>query len=137
MQSTETPTFETHKKVLTEVYAAINRNDIPALLKTFAPEIEAIQFEGSPSAGIYRGMAEVEANFSRARDTWAEGACNPEQFLPAGDRILVLVHVRVRLKNQTEWLEGRVTDAFTFRNGKITEMRTFAERQEALDWAGI
>jgi ketosteroid isomerase-like protein len=49
----------------------------------------------------------------------------------------VLLLVRVKLKKTMEWVEGRLADVFTFRNGKILQMRSFAEKQQALDWAGV
>ena len=53
----------------------------------------------------------------------------------AGDKIIVFVHVRVRLKDSTEWHERRLADVFTFRNGKA--LRAFADRRQALEWAGV
>jgi hypothetical protein len=35
------------------------------------------------------------------------------------------------------WTGGRFADGFVFRNGKITEYRSFSERVQALNWAGI
>ena len=132
-----TPSLATETEALREVYAAINRNDIPAALKIFDPQIEWIEFEGFPSAGVYRGHAEVKVHLSQGRETWAEGSCEPERFIVAGDKIIVFLYVRVRLKNKLEWIEGRLADVFTFRNGKVIQMRTFAERQQALEWAGV
>ena len=71
------------------------------------------------------------------RSTWAEGSCEPERFIVAGDKIVVFIHVRVRLKHETEWREGRIVDVYTFRNGKAIQFRTFADRQQALEWAGV
>jgi ketosteroid isomerase-like protein len=31
----------------------------------------------------------------------------------------------------------RLADVYKFRNGKAIEMRAFADRQEALRWAGV
>lgn len=124
-------------ETLKEVYAAINRNDIPGVLKVFHQQIERIEPATFPSEGIYLGHAEVRAHFTQARETWAEGKCEPEKFIVAGDKFIVFVHVRVRLKNKSEWIEGRIADGFTFLNGKVILMRTFVERQEALDWAGV
>ena len=120
-----------------EVYAAINRNDIPGALRFFDPQIERIEPAVFPSSGIYRRLAEVRAHWSQARETWAEGSCTPERFIAAGDKIVVFVHVRVRLKNKLEWNEGRIADGFIFRDGKAIQMRTFLERDEALAWAGV
>jgi hypothetical protein len=33
--------------------------------------------------------------------------------------------------------DGRFADVHTFRNGKVIEIRSFGERQDALDWAGV
>jgi ketosteroid isomerase-like protein len=47
------------------------------------------------------------------------------------------VHVRVRLQNSAEWHETRLADVFTFQNGKATAMHAFADRNKALEWAGV
>jgi len=41
------------------------------------------------------------------------------------------------MKGATDWTGGRFADGFVFRNGKITEYRSFGEREQALEWAGI
>jgi ketosteroid isomerase-like protein len=122
---------------LREAYAALNRNDIPEMIKAFDPQMEWTDPDDSPMAGTYRGHAEVKAHLSRARATWAEGACEPERFLVAGDKIVVFVDVRVRLKDRVDWIEARLADVYTFRNGKAIRMRSFADRRQALEWAGV
>lgn len=122
---------------ITEIYSALNRNDIETIFKFFAPDIERIEPEGFPSSGTYRGHADVKAHFTRARNTWAEGACEPEQIMVVGDKLVVFVKVKVRLKNQIDWVEGGVADGFIFKNGLVTQMRTFVDRKKALQWAGI
>ena len=137
-----TPSLAAETKALSDAYSALNHNNIPAFTKLLDPQIERIEFLDSQMAGTYRGLEAVTAHLSKARNTWAEGACTPERFIIApsagGDnRIIVIVHVHVRLKTETEWREGRTADVFTFRNGKIIEFRTFADQQQALDWAGV
>jgi ketosteroid isomerase-like protein len=131
-----TSSLEAETASLKEVYAALNRNDIPAMLQAFDPQIERIEPPEFPAPGTYQGLEAVQAHLSRARDTWAEGSCEPEQFIVARDKIVVFVYVRVRLKHEKEWREGSLADVFTFRNGKAIEFRTFADRQQALEWAG-
>jgi len=123
--------------LLREAYAALNRNDIPEFVRSFDPQIERIEFAGSPQGGAYHGLEAVKAHVARGRGTWAEGGCEPERFIAAGDRIIVLVRVRVRLKHETDWREGHTADVYTFRNGKVTEFRTFATARQAFEWAGI
>jgi len=79
----------------------------------------------------------VTAHISKGHGTWAEGGCEPQRFIVAGDRVIVFVHVRVRLKHETEWREGRIADVYTFRNGNAIQFRTFADERQALEWAGV
>lgn len=124
-------------EALERYFAALNRNDMQAVLQDFDPAIVRVEPEGLPASGTYRGIEVVREHFAKARGTWAEGACTPEKFLTNGDKVVVYVHVRVRLKDATEWIEGRIADGFVFRDGKIVESLTFVERARALEWAGI
>jgi len=123
-------------EAVNETYAAISRGDIPAAVEAFDPQMEWVEPPDFPTPGTYRGHAEVMAHISRGRNTWAEGGCEVERCVVAGDKIVALVRARVRLKGHAEWLDGRFADVHTFRNGKVIEVRSFGERQEALDWAG-
>jgi len=123
-------------KALKEAYDALNRNDIPAFIQIFDPEIERIEPSDLPGGGVYHGLEAVKAHVSLHRGNWAEGSCEPERFVVLGDRIIVFVYVRVRLKDETEWREGRTADVYSFRNGKAFQFRTFFDSQQALEWAG-
>jgi ketosteroid isomerase-like protein len=129
--------METEIEVLKQFFAAVNRNDMQAITRDFDPAIVRIEPEGFPTAGTYRGIAEVQEHVRKGRGTWAEGTCEPEKFLVNGDKVVVYLHARVRLKNSTEWVGGRFADGFVFRNGKIIQYLSFGERAEALTWAGI
>jgi hypothetical protein len=124
-------------EALERFFAAINRNDLTAITEEFHPEIVRIEPEGFPTAGTYRGVREVQEHITKGRGTWAEGSCDPERFLMNGDRVVVYLHVWVRLKDSTEWVGGRFADGFVFRDGKIIQYLSFAERAQALEWAGI
>jgi ketosteroid isomerase-like protein len=125
------------EQALAELYAAINRNDIPAALEFLDPDIVRVEPEGFPTAGTYRGHAELEAHLSKGRGTWAEGACEPEEYLVAGDKYIVCLHVLVRLKDHADWIDGRMADGYLLREGKVIEWRSFAHRSQALSWAGL
>ena len=131
------PFMEAEIEAIKEAYAALNRNDIGGFVKDFDPQIERIEFEGSPTAGAYYGFDAVKEHVSNGRSTWAEGSCEPERFVVAGDKIVVFLNIRVRLKDHTEWVEGRTADVYTFRDGKAIQFRTFADEREALEWVGV
>ena len=124
-------------EILTRFFAAINRNDMDAITRDFDPAIVRVEPEGFPTAGAYRGIAEVQAHVRKGRGTWAEGSCEPERYLANGDKVVVYIHAWVRLHGETDWIGGRFADGFILRSGRITEYLSFGERQDALKWAGI
>jgi uncharacterized protein len=129
--------MNTSVEVLTRFFAAINRNDMQAITEDFDPQIVRIEPAGFPTAGTYRGIAEVQEHVRKGRGTWAEGTCEPERFFVNGDKVVVYLHAWVRLTGRSDWTGGRFADGFLVRQGKITEYLSFHERADALRWAGI
>lgn len=119
-----------------QAYAALNRGDIDGFVACFDPQVERIEPSDFPMGGTYRGLEEVKAHVAKGRGTWAEGTCEPQRLIVAGDRVVALVRVNVRLKSETQWREGRIGDVFTFRNGKAIQFRTFGDERQALEFAG-
>lgn len=129
--------MRTPTEALQHLFAAINRNDMQAIIEDFDPQIVRIEPASFATAGTYLGIAQVQEHVTKGRATWAEGTCEPEEFLVNGDKLVVYLHAWVRLHDATEWMGGRFADGFEFRNGKIVQYITFWERAEALKWAGI
>ena len=129
--------MSTEIEALAQLFAAINRNDMQAITKDFDPQIVRIEPEGFPTSGTYRGIAAVQEQITKGRGTWAEGTCQPEKYLVNKDKVVVYVHVWVRLKDSTEWIDARFADGFVFHNRKITQYLSFGEQGDALRWAGI
>lgn len=120
---------------LFEAYAALNRSDISGFIKDFDTQVERVEPADLPGGGTYRGLEAVKEHFLTARGSWAEGSCEPQRYVVSGDKVIVFVHVHVRLKNESEFREGQIGDVFTFRNGKVIQFRTFCDSQQALEWA--
>lgn len=129
--------MNTEVEALKQFFAAINRNDMQAITKDFDQQIVRVEPDGFPTAGTYRGITEVQEHVAKGRGTWAEGTCEPEKFFVNGDKVVVYLHARVRLKDSTHWVGGRFADGFMFRDGKIVQYLSFGERADALNWAGI
>src|SRR5512139_2352941 len=94
-------------EVLEQFFAAINRNDMPGITKYFDPQIVRIEPAGFPTSGTYRGIAEVQAQITNGRGTWAEGNCVREKFLSQGEKVVVYLHVGVRVKDSPDGIDGR------------------------------
>jgi len=124
-------------EVLQQFFAAINRNDLPTAIAFFAPDIVRKEPEGFPTSGTYHGAAAVAANLTNGRGTWAEGSCDPEGFFQNGSKVVVYLHAHVRLHGASDWVGGRFADGFVVRHGRLIEYHSFAEREQAMAWAGI
>lgn len=124
-------------EILNQFFAAINRNDLATAIASFAPDIVRREPEGFPTSGTYHGAAAVAANLTNGRGTWVEGSCDPEGFFQNGDKVVVYLHAHVRLHGATAWVGGRFADGFVVRHGKLVEYHSFAEREQAMAWAGI
>lgn len=129
--------MDAETRILKEFYTAIDRNDMVAATRHFDPQVVRVEPQGFPTSGTYRGIAQVRGQLARGRGTWAEGTCAPEKFLRRQDKVVVYLHVRVRLQGATEWIDARFADGFVFRDGKVTEHLSFGERADALAWAEI
>ncbi len=121
---------------LREAYAAFNHGDIDSALKPFDRRIEWSEPAEFPGGGTYYGLDGVKRYLTQSKAGIAEGTSEPEQFVVVGNRVVVLVHVRVRRKGSDTWHEVRIADVYTVENGKAIQMKAFADQQEALRWAG-
>jgi uncharacterized protein len=120
---------------LRDAYADFNRGDIDGALKPFDPDIEWSEPESFPGGGTYHGLAGVKSYLTQSRAGLAEGTSEPEEFFTVGSRIVVFVHAHVRPKDSSEWQDVKLADVYTIRDGRAVQMRAFADRQQALNWA--
>jgi ketosteroid isomerase-like protein len=134
---TKAPDMNQAISALRDAYAAFNRGDMEAAVASLDADIEWVEPKEFPGGGAYRGRESAKQYLAQSRAAWAEVSSEPEQFIPAGDRVVVFVHARVRAKGSSEWQDVRLADVYTFRDGKAIQMRAFADRNEALRWAGV
>lgn len=85
------PAIET----LRAAYAAFNRGDIDAAVVSLDPDVEWVEPAEFPGGGSRHGVEGVKRYLRQSRASAAQVISQPEQFLPAGDRIVVFVHAGV------------------------------------------
>lgn len=116
-------------------YAAFNRGDIEAAVAPLDSQIEWTEPAEFPGGGTYHGRDAVKQYLTQSRAGADEVISEREQFIVAGDRIVVFVYARVLPKGGGDWQVIRLADVYTLRDGKIVAMRAFANREDALRWA--
>jgi uncharacterized protein len=121
--------------ILRSAYAAFNRGDIDAAVQSLDLNIDWTEPAEFPGGRSYHGREGAKQYLANSRASVAEVISEPEQFIPAGDRIVVFVYARVRPKDSTTWLEVRLADVYLFRDLTPIQMHAFADRPSALHWA--
>jgi uncharacterized protein len=115
-------------------YEAFNRGDIDSAVQFLDANVEWIEPDEFPGGGTYHGVDGAKKYLAQSRAGAAQVISEPERFIPAGNRIVVFVHAKVLPKESKSWQNVRLADVYAFEKGRVTMMRAFAKREDALSW---
>jgi ketosteroid isomerase-like protein len=87
-------------------------------------------------ARVLRGREGMKRWISTTREIWDEWRFEPERFLSAGDRVVVLVRVLARGAISGVRLDRETAHIWTLENGRVTRCEVYLDRSEALEAAG-
>ena len=115
---------------------AWNRRDLTAWLASFRPdgEIDWSRSRG-PLKGVHRGPDELETFWGAFWSTFDDVQLETHDLKEAGSEVVFSNTAHVRGREGIEVI-ARSTFVFTVENGRITRLRLFQERAEALEAAG-
>jgi ketosteroid isomerase-like protein len=112
-------------------YEAFARQDIPGVLEPFDANVEWTAPDTLPSGGTYHGPDGVGGFFATLPDTWAELSVGPEEYLDAGDTVVVLGTHRMRGHNGVDG-EAGFAHIWDISNGKVVRFREIADTAKLL-----
>jgi ketosteroid isomerase-like protein len=113
-----------------EVYGVGDRAEAEAI---FDPNVVMNPTEEGPSYGLDA----IRDNFERWASAWEDLQVTAEEFLDAGDRVLVTEHHRGRGRGSGIEVDTRLYSVYTVCDGKVVRMDQFTDRPEALEAAGL
>ena len=110
-------------------YAAFARGDMDAVTADMEETIVWEQAQGLPHGGTYHGLGAVrEAIFDPLDEEWWDDfSADPDEFLDAGEHVLVLGRYRGRAKATGRGLDVPFAHLWTFRAGKAVRFRQFLD----------
>ena len=132
---------EQNVELVRKLYSEWAQGHFWAMTDLYAPDVEwqwsrhaAMLRSGSAT---YRGLPAIgEAMREWVRD-WGMFRLSPEEFIDAGDHVIVLSEVSAELKEGRGEVHDRQADVITVRDGKIVRMETFDARADALNALGL
>ena len=131
--------FVSHDDVetLRRGYEAFNRGDWKATFQAAHPDLEFKTADRVANPGTYRGPDEALRFFEDLFEPFDQVVAEPQQFFERGDRIAVLVLVRLRPKGSSAVVENLIGHLWTMRDGKAARFEVFPEREKVLEAVGF
>ena len=118
-------------------HEAFERGDLTAMLELVDPEVVSYTAAPLPDAGEYHGPEGIFKWIA----TWTEGfddyVQQAEEYIDAGDHVIVRVHQRATGSQSGVPIEQRVWFLHTLRNGKHVRIGVHGSKEQALEAAGL
>ncbi|MET0810171.1 MAG: nuclear transport factor 2 family protein [Thermoleophilaceae bacterium] len=114
-------------------YEMYGRGDRAQAAAYCAPDFVMNPIEEGPSYGL----DSIRDNIKQWASAWEDFEVTAEEFLDAGDRVVVTARHRGRGRESGVTVDARFYEIYTLRDGTIVRVDEFAERSEALEAAGL
>jgi len=106
-------------------------------LDRFDPDVAMIESDTIPGAPSAHGIDAVRRYMESFADYWAEIRVEPEEFIDAGDRVVVVARLVGRGKKSGAEVARTWSYVWTLRAKRALRMEAYADRAEALRAAGL
>ena len=111
-----------------KVYEAFAKGDIPSVLGFLARDIEWTEAEGFPYGGTYHGPKGVlEGVFMRLGSEWNGFAAVPDEFIDAGDTVVVLGKYSGTYKSTSKSFQANFAHVWKMSDGKAARFLQYVD----------
>jgi ketosteroid isomerase-like protein len=128
---------QAHVDRIRSFYEALHREDVDSAVGLCDPAVSIWLNPNVVAALPPQGHKEVASYLRGWFDSWDAYVPRPQEFIDAGDQVVVMVKLRARGKGSRFEIEEDVADVFTLDEGNIVQLRMYVDRDVALDSAGI
>jgi len=124
----------TNLEIVQELYRAFCEKNYDAFLNICTPDLEWIQNEGFPKGTTYQGAASViEGVFKSNDDRWEKFSFHIDQYLDAGNSVVVIGAYVGRNRQSKKLLHAVATHIYDLVDGKVYRFRMFADTKTIWD----
>ena len=116
---------------------AYMRDGLAAVDEVWDPEIEFHEDPAFPESGVYRGARAIDAYFAQFRQHFEGFSFEVEEAVEAGEKVLALIHLRMRARGGDAHVDQRAGWVFTVRDGKVLRIEGYLDRDVARRAAGL
>jgi ketosteroid isomerase-like protein len=119
------------------IYDRFRAGDDRGGLALIDPEIELHDRPEIPDPQVYRGHEGVLTSLDVSRAEFTGLDVVPEEFLDAGDRVVVVFRFQGTGRESGVPIDERLCHLWTIRDGKAVRVEVVSGREEALRAAGV
>jgi ketosteroid isomerase-like protein len=125
-------------ELITRMYREWNRGDLPALLDVFDAEVEVRPALSTFLASmVYRGHDGIRTWYAETNEPWAELQAEPERFIDAGERTVVVVALHARVPGGRVDVAAEIAHVVTIQEGRIMRLDGYDEPDAAMAAVGL
>jgi ketosteroid isomerase-like protein len=126
-------------EIARRVVDAVNRRDADAFIAALSPDVEwEDDLFGTESDRTYRGTAEVRQWLDQIWEPWESLHMEVLEIIPAGDdRVVFGFELTARGRESGVETHARFWTVSRIADGKIRSRKTFGDRGEAIEAAGL
>jgi ketosteroid isomerase-like protein len=129
---------EENVEVIARMYRAWNSGDMDALAAVFDSEVEVRPALSTfLESSVYRGHEGVSAWYAETYEPWAEMTAEPQRYVDAGERMVVVVGLHARVPGGGVDLNGEIAHVLTIRDGRIVKLDGYDTPEAALNAVGL
>ncbi len=111
-------------------YEAFGRSDLASLQESFAEDGVWVTSDELPLGGEVHGRDQIMANFAQIPNYWTSFSVEPEEFIDAGD--YVVVRGTQRAGNDKGSFESPFVHLMKFENGKVVRGEFHSDSAKAV-----
>jgi ketosteroid isomerase-like protein len=126
-------------QIVREAWEAYLRGDEEKGAQLLDPEVELHGTVGGLQEGqVARGLSQIDETFeAEDLEAWEERRLEAEEFIDAGDEVVVLVHEYRRGRGSGVELEIDTAVVVAVNGGRVVRMQGYMDRDAALKAAGL
>ncbi len=114
------------------------RMDWDAIVDLVDPSVEQHGTVGGMDEGrLVRGLGEIRQDYESVEQTWDEHRIEPQEFIDAGDQVVVYLREYQRGKRSGIELVVDTAVVVDVRHGRIVRIQGYMDRAAALRAAGL